>query len=373
MSAETVSIAPVQTAGRPRTGAADFRLGHRRSLDGVRGVAVLAVLAVHTHHLGGARLLPGGSLGVDIFFVLSGFLITGLLIEEWSRSGAISLLDFYRRRALRLVPALALLLLTLACVSRLALTPQEAEQTVRAIPVAFLYMTDFVVSLDGRAALGALKHTWSLAVEEQFYLLWPLLLLAALRARLSVRAIALLTLALAIFVALHRSMLWQGGAPVTRTYYGADTRADALLIGCVAAMALYWNLAAPVGRGVASAAAAVLALLLLCTDYATPAMHLGGFSLAAAAAALVILRAVAAPSALTRVVLEAGPLVWAGRVSYGLYLWHYPVFKAVARWGAPGPLKLTVALGVTFAVTAASFYLVERPALRLKGRYARAR
>src|SRR5215212_7179064 len=274
MSAEPFSIAPAQTADLPRTGAAGFRLGHRRSLDGVRGVAVLAVLAVHTNHLGGKSLLHGGSLGVDIFFVLSGFLITGLLIEEWSRSGTISLLDFYRRRALRLVPALALMLLALSCFARLALSPREAEQTLRAIPLAFLYMTDFAISLDGRAALGALRHTWSLAVEEQFYLLWPPLLLAALRARMSGRAIALLTLALALLVSLHRSTLWHGGAPVTRTYYGIDTRADALLLGCVAAMALYWDLTAPISRGVAAAAAAGLALLLLCTNFATPAMHL---------------------------------------------------------------------------------------------------
>ncbi len=372
MSAETISLAPAPTADRPYTGAAGFRLGHRRSLDGVRGLAVLAVLAVHTNHLGGARLLPGGSLGVDIFFVLSGFLITGLLIEEWSRSGTISLLDFYRRRALRLVPALALMLLTLACVSPLLLSPAEAEQTVRAIPAAFLYTTDFVISLNGQAALGALRHTWSLAVEEQFYLLWPPLLLFALRARLSGRAVLLLTLALALAVALHRALLWQGGAPVTRTYYGGDTRADSLLLGCAAAMALYWNLTPSVSRGAAGAAAVGLALLLLCTDYATSAMHLGGFSLAAVAAALVIIRVVAAPSALTRALLEAGPLVWAGRVSYGLYLWHYPVFKAVAHWDAPRPLQLAAAVALTFAVTAASFYLVERPVLRLKNRYSRA-
>src|ERR1044071_207656 len=200
MSAESISLAQARAADRPRAGASAFMLGHRRSLDGVRGVAVLAVLAVHTNHLGGASLLPGGSLGVDIFFVLSGFLITGLLIEEWSRSGSISLADFYRRRALRLVPALALMLLTLACVSAAVLSAPEAEQTLRALPTAFLYLTDFAISLDGRAALGALRHTWSLAVEEQFYLLWPPLLLVALRARLSGRAIAMLTLTLAVVV-----------------------------------------------------------------------------------------------------------------------------------------------------------------------------
>src|ERR1044071_4479681 len=151
MSAESITLAPAQTEDLPRAGASAFRLGHRRSLDGLRGVAVLAVLAVHTHHFGGSSLLPGGSLGVDIFFVLSGFLITGLLIEEWSRSGTISLADFYRRRALRLVPALALMLLALSCVSRLVLSPPEAEQTARAMPAAFLYLTGFVICLNGAA------------------------------------------------------------------------------------------------------------------------------------------------------------------------------------------------------------------------------
>jgi len=148
-----------------------------------------------------------------------------------------------------------------------------------------------------------------------------------------------------------------------------DTRADALLIGCVAAMALYWRLMSPVGGRTAAACAFSLGTLLLFTDYATPAMHLGGFSLAAAAAAVVILRVVTTPSRISRSILESGPLVWAGRVSYGLYLWHYPVYKAVAQWDAPVPLKLSVAAAVTFTITAASFYLAERPILRLKARY----
>src|ERR1043166_1883859 len=160
--------------------AAPFRLGYRPALDGLRGIAIIAVLAVHTHHIFGWSILNGGNIGVDIFFVLSGFLITALLIEEWQSKGHVSLKGFYWRRILRLVPALLVLLTSLYLFANALLPIGEAGATVRSIPVAFVYASDFGLAFF-QLRLGALQHTWSLAMEEHFYIVWPLFLLAALK------------------------------------------------------------------------------------------------------------------------------------------------------------------------------------------------
>ena len=348
----------------------DFRLGYRPSLDGLRAVAILSVLAVHTIHVYGWPLLKGGSLGVDVFFVLSGFLITSLLLEEWSGDGQINLRNFYLRRALRLVPALVALLTVLFFTAHLLLAPAEAARTLRAIPISFLYLSDLAIAFGDNHQLGALKHTWSLAVEEQFYLLWPPLFYLALKSGLSRRTIFGLTLLLIVAAVLHRAALWEGPVSIPRTYYSIDTRADALLVGCATGMALSWGFVRACPGWLAALAVLTLEFMLLFTDYATPFMHKGGFTVAAVATSCVIVGVLLRPSGLFRGVLEARALVWVGRVSYGLYLWHYPSFKAVQYLSAPWPVKLAVALIVTFAVTALSFYLLEKPILRLKSRYA---
>ena len=350
-------------------------LGYRRGLDGLRGVAILAVLGLHTRHATGWPLLPGGGLGVDVFFVLSGFLITSLLLEEHAGSGSVSLKRFYIRRALRLFPALVLLLAALALGASAMLAPEEAAHTLRAIPIAFLYLSDLAIAF-GPVDLGALTHTWSLAVEEQFYLLWPPLLCAALRAGLPRPVIATGTALLAGALALVRALLWDGPASVPRLYFSIDTRADALLIGCLAAMLASWRL---LPRTPATEAlllrwgrisAAVLAALVLAVPFSTPALYLGGFTLAALAAAVVILGLLAGSQGAGAALLEQGWLVAVGRISYGLYLWHYPVFKAARQLAAPTPVRLLVAFAATFAVAGLSFALVERPFLRLKRRFA---
>jgi peptidoglycan/LPS O-acetylase OafA/YrhL len=370
-NAERVTSLPVVTrAGEVCRTGGDFRLGYRPSLDGLRAVAILAVLAVHTIHVFGWSVLRGGSLGVDIFFVLSGFLITSLLLEEWGCNGRIGLKNFYRRRALRLVPVLLTMLCVLYFTAHVFLAPGEAELTVRAIPVAFLYLSDLAIAFGDNVQLGVLKHTWSLAVEEQFYLLWPPLLYLALKSGMTRHTALGLTLMLLAVAVLHRFALWEGPASVARTYYSIDTRADALLVGCAAGMALSWGFVRSCPAWLMALAVLTLELMLLFTDYATPFMHRGGFTLAAVATACVIAGVLLRPSGLLHAVLENRALVWIGRVSYGLYLWHYPAFKAAKYLSAPSPVKLVVALALTFATAALSFYLIEKPILLLKSRYA---
>lgn len=359
----------VNTNVRVAERAAPFRLGYRPALDGLRGVAILAVLAIHTHHVIGWPLLRGGNIGVDIFFVLSGFLITALLLEEWQHVGSISLKGFYWRRALRLGPALLVLLAVMYAFAGVFLAPVEANETKRALPIAFVYASDLALAFFN-IPLGALQHTWSLAIEEHFYLVWPLLLLAGLKLGISKRWLLLITLLLAVASMIQRATLHQLGAPPVRTYYGIDTRADALLIGCAAAMAVTWGmLRSNHVRLLLIPASLLIVLCLIATDYASPFMHLGGFTALAGAAAVLVVNSVLSPSSQLTGLFEARPLVWVGRISYGLYLWHYLVFKAANHLQLGWALKLCVAVTATFAVTCLSYYLIERPALSLKRKF----
>jgi peptidoglycan/LPS O-acetylase OafA/YrhL len=346
-----------------------FELGYRPILDGVRGVAILAVLSVHTSHLFGWSILKGGSVGVDIFFVLSGFLITCLLLEEWNRTGGINLKNFYVRRGLRLVPALTLVLATLLVLSNILFSPATATETRSTVPIALFYLTDFSASLWPFTGLGALRHTWSLAMEEHFYLLWPPVLLLLLKSGWSKRTLVAMLVSLALLVCFHRAMLFQSNASVARTYYGFDTRVDALLIGCVAAMGVSWGFFRGPKR-FAALGTALIGLFLVATDYASPLMHEGGFTILAATTALVVMSLVFTESGVLTSFLELKPLVWVGRISYGVYLWHYPVFKTMNQVNAPWPVKLLLGVFVTFAIASLSFYGMERPLLRLKKRFA---
>jgi peptidoglycan/LPS O-acetylase OafA/YrhL len=341
-------------------------LGYRPALDGLRGIAIMAVLAVHTHHIFGWSILKGGNIGVDIFFVLSGFLITALLIEEWQGNGEISLKGFYWRRVLRLIPALLVLLAIFYLFADVLLPTNEAGDTRRGIPVAFLYLSDFGLAFF-QLRLGALQHTWSLAIEEHFYLVWPVFLVAALKLGASRKRLVAITLSLAAASAVHRAVLHQLGAESVRTYYGIDTRADSLLIGCAAAMCVCWGFVrAQSVRPLVVPAVALIVTLIITTSYASSFMHLGGFAVLATAAAAIIVWVMLAPSSYLRGFLEYGPLVWVGRISYGLYLWHYPIFKASSLLTLAWPLHLLFALTVTLGVTSLSYYLMERPALKLK-------
>jgi peptidoglycan/LPS O-acetylase OafA/YrhL len=366
MSAPSI---PISVEVAPSSACEPFVLGHRPALDGVRGIAILAVLAVHTNHLLGWSLLQGGSIGVDIFFVLSGFLITSILLDEWNKTGSIKLGRFYLRRFLRLVPALLLLVATVHLAANFLYSPQEAANTRRAAPLALFYVTDFAIVSFPNIQLGALRHTWSLAMEEQFYLVWPPILILLLKIGSSKKQLILLTVLLALASAVHRAALYQYGSSVVRTYYGVDARADSLLIGCAMGMAVTWGLLGSMHR-VTAPALFLLGVVIIASDYDTPFMHQAGFTIVAAATALIILNLVSTETRFLRRILESATLVWIGRISYGVYLWHYAVFKWVKYLSAPWPVKLILALLTTFLVASLSFYLLESPLLRIKKRFA---
>lgn len=357
-------------------------------LDGLRAIAVVAVIAYHGLDAGlPAGFSPeGGFLGVEVFFVISGYLITALLVAEHERSGRIDLVAFWRRRARRLLPAL-FLLLGGATVLALAFADDALDTLRTEVPAALLYVTNwFLITSDqsyfeaaGRPSL--LQHLWSLAIEEQFYLLWPIVVVAALRL-VGRRGLLAATL---LGVAASTWQLWTLFGQVERygdvsgVYYRTDARAAALLIGAAAALCWRpWERAAtqPLGRAVrlvvASAGAVGLAVVVAAQYWFTndvirweriEQLYRGGF-LATSVATVLIIAAVAVPGSASGRLLGWAPLRWIGRRSYGLYLWHWPVFQLTRpRVDVDlGGWDLTVLrLALTLVLAECSFRCIEEP------------
>lgn len=353
-----------------------FRLGYRPELDGLRGLAVLAVMAYHS---GLRRVLPGGFLGVDLFLVLSGFLITALLLQEHRRTGAINVPRFYLRRGLRLLPALFVMLAACCCWAAFRTAPDRAAVICRAALLTACQAANGVWRPP--APMDLLGHTWSLNLEEQFYLAWPVVLLLALRFG-GLRRVGWVVGAGVAASALLRAALWLTGQPSAAT--GLAVRADALLAGCLVAVLAEAN-RLPKGRpliAAASSAGLLLVTLVLTTPTGAPWLHLGGFTVVATAAAVVIAALVQSPTGSTSRALSARPLAWTGRVSYGLYLWHFPMLSIApklmhgvlpASRHVPG-FDGAAACALALAAALLSYYAVERPFLRWRdapGRRAR--
>jgi peptidoglycan/LPS O-acetylase OafA/YrhL len=243
-----------------------------------------------------------------------------------------------------------------------------------------LYATNWVNAF-GLRNMAILDHTWSLTVEEQFYVLWPPLVLALLALRVRRRWIlAMVLLGIGASTGL-RLLLWDGPASIKRLYYGLDTRFDALLVGCLVALLVSWDLIPRTGKAVtairvlAGAGAPALVLLLVTADRESRLTYHGLSTLACAAVAGVLLHVVYCPSRFRMLVLENAPIVWIGRISYGLYLWHDPLFldllnsTRMAKLGLSGLPALGVRFIAAFAVASLCFYLIERPFLRIKRRF----
>jgi peptidoglycan/LPS O-acetylase OafA/YrhL len=341
----------------------------------VRALAVLAVMGFHE----GASELSGGFLGVDVFFVLSGFLITDLLATQYDRAGRLNLKDFWSRRARRLLPALALMLVVVTAAATV-IEPGQGTSLRPALLAAVTYTSNWYQILHHVsyfAALGLftapppLDHLWSLAIEEQFYLIWPLLLWLLIFRLNGRRARVTATLILAALSALAMALEYSPGDP-SLVYYGTDTHAFALLIG--AALALAFPLATVMSLPTAQVrrldAAGVVGLVLL----AWAAGHFSGndravypFGLILAAVGAAGLVAAAAGTGVIAAMTSLPPLRWVGIRSYGIYLWHWPVIALAGAITGPGPTSAWLWLieaGVSIALACASWEFVERPILR---------
>jgi len=370
MSESALLISPVERQIELESSQEGFRLGKISALDGLRGISILLVIG---HH---ARLSfsRGGFLGVDLFFVLSGFLITALLLQEWDRTGSISLKRFYIRRGLRLLPALITLLAALSLYAAVFLRGEAASGIYKASLITLAYQSNWAEAF-GLTSLGVLYHTWSLSIEEQFYLLWPLSLILMLRLNMKRSSITLIVVMGFAASMVYRAILLGAGTPVARLYNGLDTRADSLLMGCAVALLATLGFV-PRTRKAASAVTVAtiplifIALYLIATASSDGAyLYLGGFTVISSAAALLIVRLIAQPSGAVRRALEWGPLVWVGKLSYGLYLWNFPVCYILSRPGWPRAASVPLQILGTFATASLSFYLIEKPFLRVKNRF----
>lgn len=358
-----------------------YRLGYRADIEGLRAVAVVLVVAAHA----GVPWLAGGFVGVDVFFVLSGYLITGLLVQEIRTTGRVRLLDFYARRLRRLLPALLLMVMGSALLAAVLLEPFNQLAQARAAPAAVVWLSNHYFVASGldyfgpEAGTNLFLHTWSLGVEEQFYLLWPALVLCLVGGRLcrsatqnwqrlrsGMIAAVILCLLLSIFLTyaqpaqgfyLMPSRAWQFalGAVTVLVFAGDGTRTGPAPrwlawanIGGRRTVGGWIGLALVLGAG-----------LLLDTHYAYP----GGWALLPSVGTALILAAGTQPSARgVGNVLSLAPLQRLGQVSYAWYLWHWPILilgATVTFMGRPAhPVLLAgVSLGLAFV----SHYLVEAP------------
>jgi peptidoglycan/LPS O-acetylase OafA/YrhL len=310
------------------------------------------VLVVVGHAQDYPGALRGGQVGVTLFFVLSGFLITSLLVEELRVSGRLDLRRFYLRRALRLLPALLTLLVAVAF--GMFLEGRSAQVAGDVLP-PLLYFGNWVNASGGDLYL--LSHTWSLSVEEQFYLVWPVSLLLLTRTKRPIAWAACIAVGLVIV----RLALFAGGASADRLEAGSDTRGDALLIGCVAALLVSTGHQPARARGLLLIGGVSLGATLLVAD---PGMYVWGYSAAALAGAAIILGAVSGDGGL----LTWGPLPFFGRISYGLYLWHFPIRGVLYATDLPLAVRAALMLALAFGMALLSYRYVELPFLRLKGR-----
>lgn len=348
-------------------------LGHRPALDGLRALAIVPVVAFHSTY---SRMLPGGAVGVDLFFVVSGFLITTLLLEEYDENGRLAIPAFYARRALRVGPALLLLL---AFALLFSLTPWRADSgspadVGRFSLYALTYTSNWVMAyqwMDWPAFLGPI---WSLSLEEQFYLAWPLALAALLALGVRARRIAIGMMVLVAGLSLWSAILWHVTHDVHRVLFGSDTRANGMLFG--SALGLWRHSGLRITSRVAMAmtllGTAVFTALTLTLSFQQATPWLLGLRPVELASGLIVLGLSGSEHGAWEQVFTWRPLRWIGQRSYGIYLWHVagiwlglhllPQFRGLAT---------TLGIAITLALTVASYELVERPALRLKRRFSR--
>jgi peptidoglycan/LPS O-acetylase OafA/YrhL len=364
---------PAPDPGDARSGR--FRLGNRPPLTGIRALGIGAVLVFHANF----TVFPGAWQALGLFFTLSGFLITAMLLGEREKTGRVNLRHFYARRATRLLPPLAITVVALAVYAAIAPVTDAPHRVWGDILAATFYYADYRTALGHGSLFGYLSQTWSLSVEEQFYAIWALALALILAVGTRRRALAYAA-AVAGIVASAADRLWiiERAHPFTqavavRVYYAFDSRADAIFLGCLLGLVATgghledWG---PTARRVLSVAALASVCVLIWIGFEVPlftrAMVTGWLPLSEVLWAVVLVYFVVNPEGLGSRFVGLGLFVFVGDLSYTLYLVHWPVY--VALYPKPfWPIELA-RLAIIFTIALASWFLVERPLMRWRRR-----
>jgi peptidoglycan/LPS O-acetylase OafA/YrhL len=349
--------------------------GKITGFDGIRGVGVLIIFVAHIEVILPIETLlvvPGAAVPLDMFFVLSGFLITALLLREQGKWGKIGVGPFYRRRVLRLLPALYLVVLANALFAYFS--HQWAHTETESIVSVLLYFSNFFSAsaagpLTPKLAPG-FQHMWSLAFEEQFYFIWPWITIFVLTIRIRLRTAVIIILLLIVAVGVHRAILWEEAPRWWSYLYRTDTRADSILWGAL--LAHIWMRYREPRRWFPLAgwiAAAFLIFVLAFTNEYGPFLYLGGFDGIDIACAILLL-AILDGRWGGRRLFELRPLVAMGTVSYAFYLWHLPVFFAIRHFDTHwnDVVRVVVAFSVTLALTLISWFALEKPLMAWSNR-----
>jgi peptidoglycan/LPS O-acetylase OafA/YrhL len=367
----------MKSVGSPDSGSSS--LGFRPGLDGIRAVAVLAVISYHLD----APWMRGGFLGVDLFMVLSGYLITSLLLLEHRHSGRVSLGAFWARRVRRIVPAVIVVLLAVAAYAALFATSVERVSLRWDSLASLTSWANWRFIIDGSgywAAFNApspLTHFWSLSVEEQFYLVWPLVVAGVLAAASGRRTLLAWVSATGIVAsAVTMAVLYDPLAP-SRAYLGTDTRVQTLLVGAFGALLVRpgpGRFIAPPrwGSAVALLSTCLVVLAFITIDDQASWMYRGGFTVFAGVGLVMVVAAGEAWGA-TRRMFRLPLLVWIGRRSFGLYLWHWPLIVVLTpeRLHMGGIRRVILVLILTVVAAELSFRWIEQPARTARPRFRR--
>lgn len=346
------------------------------ALDGLRAFAVIAVVLYHMS----TSVLPGGLLGVTLFFVLSGYLITGILIREWSQTGKIDLPRFWIHRVRRLFPAIFFMVCSVLVITAFV-APDLLTKLRNDLFAALFWFTNWwyiFQDLSYFEAMGApspVTHFWSLAIEEQFYVVWPPLLLLLFHNKVKKESIQKIILALAVVSVVLMALLFVPGGDPSRVYYGTDTRAFSLLIGAFLAFVLPAHRVRGHGRkglnpqqrkvvGVAGIAccAGIVVMMALVDGYA-PFMYYGGILIVSLLTGGLVIALVDPRNAISRV-FSVRPLVYIGKISYGIYIWHYPILLLMTDFNTTAETPVwwyLVEAAVILGVSAFSYHFVEQP------------
>jgi peptidoglycan/LPS O-acetylase OafA/YrhL len=324
-------------------------------IDGLRCLAILLVLFAHLN------ILAGGAIGVDVFFVISGYLITGILLRESELRGSFSIRYFYVRRCLRIMPAFALMLLVYAVAISFAHHSTTQYWSI-------LYAATYTMNWARVAGLpsGLIGHTWTLSVEEQFYLVWPLMLANILSLERKWRPLVVFVLIFVSFAWRSWLIFMHGESAFDHVFFGSDTRAMEIFTGCL--LAFVWN--KRVSDWLLALWLVPASAILFLAFSGTPSwlVYFDSSIISLSTAWLIVV--VQSGKGFLSALLGMAPLVWVGRLSYSLYLWHFLVILVlVTRLSIRPAARDVVIICLSFLLAAVSYYFIERPALRLKVRY----